>query len=38
MSMTAKEGEFIMNQNMLLPGTLYKNFEGNIYQIMCIAI
>lgn len=37
MSMTAKEGEFIMNQNMLLPGTLYKNFEGNIYQIMCIA-
>lgn len=26
-----------MDQNMPLPGTFYKNFEGNICQIMCIA-
>lgn len=26
-----------MDANMLLPGTLYKNSDGNICQIMCIA-
>lgn len=26
-----------MDRNMPLPGTFYRNFEGNICQIMCIA-